>query len=90
MPDSACVGLAVRGLQQLPDDRNSAIIKKAFVGWRSYKDLHVVALECTLQVRGLDVKLSDSKIGNATHCAQQFECRRSCRRRKGLEFVLRA
>eukprot|EP00965_Chrysotila_dentata_P199981 6179709-Pleurochrysis_carterae.AAC.1 len=34
MPDSACVGLAVQGLQQLPEDRNSAIIKEAFVVWR--------------------------------------------------------
>eukprot|EP00965_Chrysotila_dentata_P076061 2513491-Pleurochrysis_carterae.AAC.1 len=85
MPNSACVGLAVQWLQQLPDNRNTAIIKEAFVGWRSYKDLSVLALECTLQVRGLDVKWSDSKVCNAVHCAQQFECRRSCRRRKGLE-----
>eukprot|EP00965_Chrysotila_dentata_P034745 1156396-Pleurochrysis_carterae.AAC.2 len=40
MPDSAwCVGLAVQGLQQLPGNRNSAIIEEAFVGWRSYRDL---------------------------------------------------
>eukprot|EP00965_Chrysotila_dentata_P070268 2320856-Pleurochrysis_carterae.AAC.1 len=90
MPDSACVGLAVQGLQQLPDDRDSAIIKAAFVERRSYKDLPVVALERTLQVRGLDVNLSDSKVCNATHCAQQFECRRLRCRRKCLEGVLRA
>eukprot|EP00965_Chrysotila_dentata_P093882 3102602-Pleurochrysis_carterae.AAC.2 len=69
MPDFACVGLAVQGLQQHPDDRDSDIIKEAFVGRRSYKELSVVALEGTLQVRGLDVKLSDSKVCNATYCA---------------------
>eukprot|EP00965_Chrysotila_dentata_P004241 137571-Pleurochrysis_carterae.AAC.1 len=89
MPDSACVGLAVQRLQQLPDNRDPAIVEEAFVGRRSYKDLSIVAFKCALQVCGLDVKLPDLKVCGAAGCTQQFECRRSRRRRKCLEGVLR-
>eukprot|EP00965_Chrysotila_dentata_P009938 323970-Pleurochrysis_carterae.AAC.1 len=34
VPDSSCISLAVQGLQQLPDDRDTAIIEEVFVGWR--------------------------------------------------------
>eukprot|EP00965_Chrysotila_dentata_P144839 4783995-Pleurochrysis_carterae.AAC.2 len=59
VPDSARVGLAVQGFQELPHCRDSAIVEEAFVGWRLNVYLSVVAVELALEVCGLDVKLSN-------------------------------
>eukprot|EP00965_Chrysotila_dentata_P205426 6182954-Pleurochrysis_carterae.AAC.1 len=60
VPDSARVGLAVQGLQELPHYRYSTVIKEAFVGRGSYVYLAVVAFELALEICGFDdIKLPD-------------------------------
>eukprot|EP00965_Chrysotila_dentata_P085264 2813628-Pleurochrysis_carterae.AAC.1 len=85
MPDSARVGLAVQGLQELPQNWHSAVIEKAFIGGRSHVYLAVVALELALEICSFDIKLSDSEICGAAHRKQQFEGGRARSRCKRLE-----
>eukprot|EP00965_Chrysotila_dentata_P059754 1982141-Pleurochrysis_carterae.AAC.1 len=60
MPDATCVRFSIQRLEQLSHDGYAAVIEEAFVRWRADVDLSVVALEGSLEVSGVHVKLSHS------------------------------
>eukprot|EP00965_Chrysotila_dentata_P143209 4731931-Pleurochrysis_carterae.AAC.1 len=85
----APIAPAAQRLEKLPLYQDSAIVEEAFVGRRSNAHFAVAALELSLQVGRLDVKLPDAAVGNASHRTQELQCDGSCSRCERLEGVLR-
>eukprot|EP00965_Chrysotila_dentata_P196143 6177408-Pleurochrysis_carterae.AAC.1 len=60
VPNATCVRFSVQRLEQLPHDGYAAVIEEALVRWRANVDFSVIALEGSLKVSGVHVKLSHS------------------------------